>query len=166
MLCWPHNSKPLLTAYVIMSLYTLCLGNMVWILNCWWFLVLPIQLYFSVNFSITENPLFISVKDATRNYPAVTGTKYACISWNVILYNTNPFCKVIHSQRVLQSTRVSYSQSLRELILKNEFVETNDKYPATHTHLGTQKQLTVKSKRSGFRKKWHISIKKTFKNGF
>ena len=52
------------------------------------------------------------------------------------------------------------TQSLRELILKNEFVETNDKYPATHTHLGTQKQLTVKSKRSGFRKKWHISIKK------
>ena len=52
------------------------------------------------------------------------------------------------------------TQSLRELILKNEFVEANDKYPATHTHLGTQKQLTVKSKRSGFRKKWHISIKK------
>ena len=54
----------------------------------------------------------------------------------------------------------SLAQSLRELILKNEFVETNDKYPATHTHLGNQKQLTVKSKRSGFRKKWHISIKK------
>ena len=53
-----------------------------------------------------------------------------------------------------------HTQSLRELILKNEFVETIDKYPATHTHLGTQKQLTVKSKRSGFRKKWHISIKK------
>ena len=52
------------------------------------------------------------------------------------------------------------TQSLRELILKNEFVETNDKYPATHTHLGTQKHLTVKSKRSGFMKKWHISIKK------
>ena len=55
-------------------------------------------------------------------------------------------------------TQLNTSQSLRELILKNEFVETNDKYPATHTHLGNQKQLTVKSKRSGFRKKWHISI--------
>ena len=58
------------------------------------------------------------------------------------------------------------AQSLRVLLLKNEFVETNDKYPATHTHPGTQKQLTVKSKRSGFRNKWHISIKKSYKNGF
>ena len=64
------------------------------------------------------------------------------------------------------SLEIDYPQSLRVLLLKNEFVETNDKYPATHTHPGTQKQLTVKSKRSGFRKKWHISIKKTFKNGF
>ena len=66
----------------------------------------------------------------------------------------------------LFSSHFDSSQSLRELILKNEFVETNDKYPATHTHAGTQKQLTVKSKRSGFWNKWHISIKKSYKSGF
>ena len=71
----------------------------------------------------------------------------------------NTFLKDNEIISILSSILTS-TQSLRELILKNEFVETIDKYPATHTHLGTQKQLTVKSKRSGFRKKWHISIKK------
>ena len=56
------------------------------------------------------------------------------------------------------------AQSLRVLSLKNEFVQTNDIYPATNTHLETQKQGTVKLKRSSLRKKWHISIKKSFKN--
>ena len=72
--------------------------------------------------------------------------------------------KSVYFQKIRAFVKVYISQSLRELILKNEFVETNDKYPATHTHPGTQKQLTVKSKRSGFRKKWHIFMKKTFKN--
>ena len=42
--------------------------------------------------------------------------------------------------------------------IKNEFDQTNDIYPVTPTHLGTKNQLTVKSKISGFMKKWHVSI--------
>ena len=51
-----------------------------------------------------------------------------------------------------------FSQSLRVVLLKNEFDQTNDIYPVTPTHLGTKNQLTVKSKISGFMKKWHVSI--------
>ena len=36
-------------------------------------------------------------------------------------------------------------------LIKNEFDQTNDINQDTYTHLGTQKQLTVKSKNFGFR---------------
>ena len=45
---------------------------------------------------------------------------------------------------VLKTIIVAWTEYLRVLSLIDEFVQTNDIYPVTHTPLGTKKQLTVK----------------------
>ena len=65
---------------------------------------------------------------------------------------------VIMSTSPFEDSLFNWIQSLRVVLLKNEFDQTNDIYPVTPTHLGTKNQLTVKSKISGFMKKWHVSI--------
>ena len=64
----------------------------------------------------------------------------------------------IRITKMCYSSKDNNTQSLRVVLLKNEFDQTNDIYPVTPTHLGTKNQLTVKSKISGFMKKWHVSI--------